>query len=83
MRQRIGVDAGLCHAAANPTSCLRMMRSSIGTTAAFRAKNNGVLGRSTGCITLDPVENNELITRLQDGALVYVTVGDAPIEQYL
>src|SRR6266576_1827739 len=36
-----------------------------------------------GCITLDPVENNELITRLQDGALVYVTVGDAPIEQYL
>ena len=53
------------------------------TTAAFRAKNNGVLGRSTGCITLDPAENNELITRLQDGALVYVTVGDAPIEQYL
>jgi len=53
------------------------------TTAAFRAKNNGVLGRSTGCITLDPVENNELITRLQDGALVYVTVGDDPIEQYL
>ena len=53
------------------------------TTAAFRAKNNGVLGRSTGCITLDPAENNELITRLQDGALVYVTVGDTPIEQYL
>lgn len=53
------------------------------TTAAFRTKNNGVLGRSTGCITLDPAENNELITRLQDGALVYVTVGDAPIEQYL
>jgi len=53
------------------------------TTAAFRAKNNGVLGRSTGCITLDLVENNELITRLEDGALVYVTVGDAPIEQYL
>jgi hypothetical protein len=53
------------------------------TTAAFRANNNGVLGRSTGCITLDPVENNELITRLEDGALVYVTVGDAPIEQYL
>jgi hypothetical protein len=46
-------------------------------------QNNGVLGRSTGCITLDPVENNELITRLQDGALVYVTVGDAPIEKYL
>jgi hypothetical protein len=53
------------------------------TTAGFRANNNGVLGRSTGCITLDPVENNELITRLQDGALVYVTVGDDPIEQYL
>ena len=53
------------------------------TTAGFRAKNNGVLGRSNGCITVDPVENNQLITRLQDGALVYVTVGDAPIEQYL
>jgi len=53
------------------------------TTAGFRAKNNGMLGRSNGCITIDPVENNALITRLQDGALVYVTVGDAPIEQYL
>lgn len=42
-----------------------------------------MLGRSNGCITIDPVENNALITRLQDGALVYVTVGDAPIEQYL
>jgi hypothetical protein len=52
-------------------------------TAGFRAKNNGVLGRSNGCIAIDPVENNALITRLQDGALVYVTVGDAPIEQYL
>jgi len=53
------------------------------TTAGFRAKNNGMLGRSNGCITLDPVESNELITRLQDGALIYVTVGDAPVEQYL
>ena len=39
--------------------------------------------RSNGCITVDPVENNQLVMRLQDGALVYVTVGDAPIEQYL
>jgi hypothetical protein len=53
------------------------------TTAGFRAKNNGMLGRSNGCITVDPVENNQLVTRLQDGALVYVTVGDAPIEPYL
>ncbi|MBX9826131.1 MAG: murein L,D-transpeptidase catalytic domain family protein [Xanthobacteraceae bacterium] len=52
------------------------------TTAGFRAKNNGMLGRSNGCITVDPAENNKLITRLQ-GALIYVTVGDAPIEQYL
>ena len=52
------------------------------TTAGFRAKNNGVLGRSNGCIAIDPLENNALITRLQDGALVYVTVGDAPIERY-
>ena len=53
------------------------------TTAAFRAKNNGGLGRSDGCIVLDPAESNELITRLQDGALVYVTVGDEPIEKFL
>src|SRR5271168_3849357 len=53
------------------------------TTVAFRAKNTGVLGRNNGCITVDPVENNELIARLQDGALIYVTVGDDPIEQYL
>ncbi len=53
------------------------------TTAGYRAKNNGCLGRSLGCITLDPVENNQLISRLQDGALVYVTVGDDPIEQYV
>ena len=53
------------------------------TSAAFRAKNNGMLGRSNGCITLDPVENNQLVTRLQGGALVYVTVGDVPIEKYL
>ncbi len=53
------------------------------TTAGYRAKNGGMLGRSNGCITVDPVENNAIITRLQDGALIYVTVGDAPIEQYL
>ena len=52
------------------------------TTAGFRARHNGILGRSNGCITVDPAENNKLITRLQ-GALIYVTVGDAPIEQYL
>lgn len=52
------------------------------TTAGFRAKNNGMLGRSLGCITVDPAENNKIITRLR-GALIYVTVGDAPIEQYL
>ena len=53
------------------------------TTASFRAKNNGMLGRSNGCITVDPVENNQLVTRLADGALIYVTVGDDPIELYL
>ena len=53
------------------------------TTAGFRAKNNGMLGRSNGCITVDPVENNQLVTRLADGALIYVTVGDDSIEQYL
>jgi L,D-transpeptidase catalytic domain len=53
------------------------------TTAGYRAKNGGMLGRSNGCITVDPVENNQLVTRLQDGALIYVTVGDDPIERYL
>jgi len=53
------------------------------TTAGYRAKNNGMLGRSNGCITVDPVENNALVRRLEDGALVYVTVGDDPIERYL
>jgi hypothetical protein len=53
------------------------------TTAAYRARNNGMLGLSNGCITVDPVENNMLVTRLQGGALIYVTVGDDPIEQYL
>jgi len=53
------------------------------TTAGFRAKNNGMLGRSNGCITVDPIENNKIITRLQNGALVYVTVGDDPIERHL
>jgi hypothetical protein len=38
---------------------------------------------SNGCITVDPVENNKLVTQLQGGALIYVTVGDDPIEQYL
>jgi hypothetical protein len=52
-------------------------------TAGYRAKNGGGLGRSGGCVVVDPVENNELVTRLQDGALVYVTVGDDPIEHYL
>jgi|GEM_PF-5687414 hypothetical protein len=41
------------------------------------------LGRSNNCITVDPVENNQLVTRLQDEALVYATVGDDPIERYL
>lgn len=52
------------------------------TTAGFRAKNKGMLGRSNGCITVDPVENNKLIRRLE-GGLIYVTVGDTAIDQYL
>ncbi len=53
------------------------------TTAGYRTKNGGMLGRSNGCITIDPVENNQIVTRLQDGALIYVTVGDDPIDRYL
>lgn len=52
-------------------------------SAGYRKNNPGMLGRSLGCITLDPEANNLIVNRLGNGALIYVTVGDDPIERYL
>ena len=52
-------------------------------SAGYRKNNPGMLGRSLGCITLDPEVNNAIVNRLGNGALIYVTVGDDPVERYL
>lgn len=52
-------------------------------TEGFRKAMPGGLGRSLGCIALDPVVSNQVMGKLQGGALVYVTVGDDAIEKYL
>lgn len=51
-------------------------------TKGYRARFNG-LGRSLGCITLDPETNNEVVERIDNGSLVYVVCGNNPIEKYL
>ena len=51
--------------------------------ADYRRTFPGMLGRSLGCIVLDPIYSNQVFTRLQGGALVYVTVGNQPVEKYL
>src|SRR5262249_28868250 len=45
-------------------------------SAGYRKNNPGMLGRSLGCITLDPEVNNLIVNRLGNGALIYVTVGN-------
>jgi hypothetical protein len=52
-------------------------------TEGFRKAMPGGLGRSLGCIALDPVVSNQVMGKLQGGALVYVTVGNDAIEKYL
>jgi hypothetical protein len=52
-------------------------------SAGYRKNNPGALGRSLGCITLDPEVNNTIVNRLGNGALIYVTVGNDPVERYL
>ena len=52
-------------------------------TEGYRKANPQMLGRSLGCIVLDPAVSNAVFRRLEGGALVYVTVGDHPIEKYL
>lgn len=52
-------------------------------TEGYRKNNGGALGRSLGCIVIDPVYSNQVFKRLQGGALVYVTVGNDPVEKYL
>lgn len=45
-------------------------------TRGYRDANPGALGRSLGCLALDPVDNNQVIDALEGGALVYVTSGN-------
>lgn len=52
-------------------------------TDGFRKAMPGGLGRSLGCIALDPQVSNQVMQRLEGGALVYVTVGNDAIEKYL
>ena len=52
-------------------------------TEGYRQQNGGVLGRSLGCIVFDPAFNNKIINRTAGGSLVYIAVGNSPIENYL
>lgn len=49
----------------------------------YRKANPNALGRSLGCIALDPRLNNVVVKKMSGGALIYVTVGDQPIEKFL
>jgi hypothetical protein len=49
----------------------------------FRSSMPKGLGRSLGCLAFDPAESNKIIAELEGGALIYVTVGDAPVEKFL
>lgn len=51
-------------------------------TEGYRKANPNALGRSLGCIALDPVVNNRVVARLKGGALFYVAVGNEPVEKY-
>lgn len=52
-------------------------------TEGFRRRNGGSMGRSHGCIVIDPLFINEVIAKVQGGSLVYVTVGNEPIERFI
>ncbi len=52
-------------------------------TGGYRRSFSGLLGRSKGCLVLDPKYSNQVFHRLAGGALIYITVGDHPIENYL
>lgn len=51
-------------------------------TEGYRRQNGGVLGRSLGCIVFDPAVNNKIINRIKGGSLIYISVGNDPIEKY-
>lgn len=52
-------------------------------TEGYRKHNNGGLGRSKGCLAMDPATSNFVFRRVAGGSLIYVTVGNDPIEKYL
>lgn len=51
-------------------------------TRGFRAMH-GQMGRSHGCIALDPEFHNQVIGQISGGSLLYITVGDNAVENYL
>jgi hypothetical protein len=52
-------------------------------TKGYRKNFPGALGRSLGCIAMDPEVSNYVFGKLTGGALVYVTVGNQPIGNFL
>ena len=52
-------------------------------TEGYRKNFPGALGRSLGCIAMDPKVSNYVFGKLAGGALVYVTVGNQPIGNFL
>ena len=55
--------------------------SKLYTTDWFRRKN-GRMGNSNGCLALRPQDINKVIKRTVGGSLVYVAVGNDPVEWY-
>lgn len=51
-------------------------------THAWRARY-GSMGRSWGCIVLDPRISNEVFERIKEGSLIYVTVGNQLVENFV
>jgi hypothetical protein len=52
-------------------------------TDGYRKSFRGLLGRSKGCLVLDPQHSNHVFHSLSGGALIYITVGNNKIESYL
>jgi len=48
----------------------------------FRRKN-GRMGTSNGCFVLEPKHINRVVEKLKGGTLVYVAVGNEPVENYI
>lgn len=67
----------------HPGDLWAIMHSKWYVTEGYRKANSNGLGRSLGCVVIDPVYSNDVFMRMQGGALIYITVGNAPVENYL